>query len=218
LHQLVTTSDGSHTIYIPEIDEHYHSVHGAVQESEYIFIRNGFDICSADPVSIFEIGFGTGLNALLTAARSIKGKREVFYTTVEKFPLDVDLIKTLNHHLYAGKEGRKISDKIHSADWDIMCNICPYFHLLKIRSDLTTDQFTGNYDLIYFDAFGPDKQSEMWTEDVFTRISEITKSNGILITYSAKGEVRRRLKACGFDVTLIPGPPGKRSIIRAIKI
>jgi len=218
MNHLVITSDGSHTIYVPELDEHYHSIHGAVQESEFIFVRNGFDFCSADPVFIFEVGFGTGLNALLTATRSSKGKREVYYTSIEKLPLDEALTASLNHFQFAGKEGKEIFDKIHSADWGIMCNICLNFNLLKIRGDLTSYKLTGNYDLIYFDAFGPDKQPDMWTENVLARISEITKSHGILVTYSAKGEVKRRLKACGFDINLIPGPPGKREIIRATKI
>jgi tRNA U34 5-methylaminomethyl-2-thiouridine-forming methyltransferase MnmC len=218
LNNLVTTSDGSHTIYVPELDEHYHSVHGAAQESEYIFIRNGFDFCRSDPVNIFEVGFGTGLNALLTAARSLNIEREVFYTSIEKYPLEDKIIRSLNHHLYAGSEGIEIFDRIHSADWGAISNICPNFNLLKIRGDLTTDDLSGNYDLIYFDAFGPDKQPEMWTTNIFGRISGITKSDGILVTYSAKGEVRRILKTCGFRVTVIPGPPGKREIIRAIKI
>ena len=218
MHRLVTTSDGSHTIYVPELDEHYHSVHGAVQESEYIFIKNGLDLCRSDPVNIFEVGFGTGLNALLTATRSINGEREIFYTSIEKYPLDDIIIRSLNHHLYAGREGREVFDKIHSAGWGVMNNICRNFNLLKIRGDLTTDALSGNYDLVYFDAFGPNKQPEMWTTNIFVRISGITKSDGILVTYSAKGEVKRNLKACGFTVTLIPGPPGKREIIRAIKI
>jgi tRNA U34 5-methylaminomethyl-2-thiouridine-forming methyltransferase MnmC len=218
MYQLVKTSDGSHTIYVPELDEHYHSVHGAVQESEYIFIRNGFDLCRSDPVNIFEVGFGTGLNAHLTSARSINEEREVFYTSIEKYPLDDKIIRSLNHHLYAGREGREVFNKIHSTDWGVMNNICRNFNLLKIRGDLTTDDLSGSYDLIYFDAFGPDKQPEMWTTNIFARISGITKSGGILATYSAKGEVKRNLKACGFTVSLIPGPPGKREIIRAIKI
>jgi tRNA U34 5-methylaminomethyl-2-thiouridine-forming methyltransferase MnmC len=218
LNQLVTTSDGSHTIYVPELDEHYHSVHGAVQESEYIYLRNGFDLCKADPVRIFEVGFGTGLNALLTAVRCINGGREVFYTSIEKFPIDYDTTRLLNHYQFAGKEGKEIFDKIHSANWGVMSSICRNFNLLKIRSDLTTENLKGIYNLVYFDAFGPEKQPEMWTRAIFTKISEITCSNGIFVTYSSKGEVKRNLKICGFAVTLVPGPPGKRHIIQAIKI
>ncbi|MCJ7448841.1 MAG: tRNA (5-methylaminomethyl-2-thiouridine)(34)-methyltransferase MnmD [Bacteroidales bacterium] len=217
MNQLVTTSDGSHTIFVPEINEHYHSIHGAVQESEYIFLKNGFNFCKADPINIFEAGFGTGLNALLTAVRCIKEKREVFYTSIEKYPLADDIIRVLNYHLFAGKEGQYIFDRIHESEWNGMQNICGNFNLRKIKGDLTSDHLTGCYDLIYFDAFGPDKQPEMWSRNVFTKISGITAKNGILITYSVKGDVKRNLKSCGFDVHILPGPPGKRQILRAIK-
>lgn len=217
MYQIVTTSDGSHTIYVPELNEHYHSVHGAIQESEYIFIRNGFDFCRADPLNIFEVGFGTGLNALLTAVRCIREERDVFYTSIEKYPLPDDIISSLNYHLFTGEEGRNIFHLIHAAGWNRMEHICRNFNLKKIKVDLITDYLKGSSDLIYFDAFGPDKQPEMWSRKVFEKISGITGKNGILITYSVKGEVKRNIKACGFSVQLLPGPPGKRQILRAVK-
>ncbi len=143
LNIIITTSDGSHTIFVPELNEHYHSVHGAVQESEFIFIKNGFDHCNADPVSIFEVGFGTGLNALLTAVKAIGLRKEVFYTTIEKFPLDEQMINSLNHHYFAGKNGKGIFNRIHSANWGVMFRISPFFSILKIRGDLITDRITG---------------------------------------------------------------------------
>jgi tRNA U34 5-methylaminomethyl-2-thiouridine-forming methyltransferase MnmC len=216
--KLLKTSDGSHTIYVPEIDEHYHSVHGACQESTFIFIRNGFDFCEADPLSILEVGFGTGLNALLTAIRSRAGSREVNYTSLENHPLDNKIILSLNHHEFAGENGKEIFHLIHSSPWNVSVNICRNFNLKKIETDFTKSRPSGKYDLIYFDAFGPDKQPEMWTREMFTGISAVTNRNGILVTYSAKGEVKRSLKACGFNVTLLPGPPGKRQMIRAVKI
>ncbi|MGC1392603.1 MAG: tRNA (5-methylaminomethyl-2-thiouridine)(34)-methyltransferase MnmD [Bacteroidales bacterium] len=216
--QLVNTADGSHTIYVPGIDEHYHSIYGAVQESAFIFIKNGFEFCKANPVSILEIGFGTGLNALLTAVRSINGSREVNYTSIEKYPLDCKITNSLNHYEFAGEKGKEIFSLIHSVPWNISVNIFKYFNLKKIESDFTKVQPSGKYDLIYFDAFGPDKQPEMWTSERFSGISSVTNKDGILVTYSAKGEVKRNLKACGFDVTLLQGPPGKRQMIRAVKI
>ncbi len=216
--KLVITSDGSHTLYVPELKEHYHSVYGAVQESEFIFIRNGFEICKADPINIFEVGFGTGLNALLTAIQSIKGKRPVSYTSIEKYPISEEMIKALNHSIFAGYEGKIIYNSIHSAPWNIMTNICRNFQLLKINEDFTSYSITGSYDLIYFDAFGPDKQPEMWTDNMFEKIASITNKEGILVTYSAKGAVKRSLRSNGFNVTLLPGPPGKRQMIRAVKI
>jgi tRNA U34 5-methylaminomethyl-2-thiouridine-forming methyltransferase MnmC len=218
LHQIVTTSDGSNTLYVPELDEHYHSVFGAVQESEYIFIRNGFDFCRNDPIHIFETGFGTGLNALLTAVQSINENREVFYTSIEKYPLDKKITGSLNYPEFVGKDGKRIFNLIHSERWGEMSNIFKRFNLHKIKGDMTTYNSSGSFNLIYFDAFSPDKQPEMWTKEIFMKISEITVSKGIFVTYSAKGEVKRNLKAAGFDVALIPGPPGKRQIIQAVKI
>jgi tRNA U34 5-methylaminomethyl-2-thiouridine-forming methyltransferase MnmC len=217
-HALIETSDGSHTIYVPELDEHYHSIHGAVQESSFIFIRNGFDTSDADPLSILEIGFGTGLNALLTAKHGLTGRRNIFYTTLEKYPLDNEIIESLNHHTFAGPEGKDIFKRIHEAEWNTIVNICTNFNIKKIRTDITKNRPEGIFDLIYFDAFGPDKQPEMWTPEIFRSIADVTRTNGILVTYSAKGEVKRNLKACGFDVKLLPGPPGKRQMIRAVKI
>jgi tRNA U34 5-methylaminomethyl-2-thiouridine-forming methyltransferase MnmC len=218
LKKLITTSDGSHTIYVPELDEHYHSIHGAVQESNFIYISTGFDSCMADPVSIFEVGFGTGLNALLTAMKGIHGKREINYTSIEKFPLYETMADSLNHHFFTGPDGKEIADHIHRAPWDSWVRICKNFNLMKIRGDITDFTIPGTYNLIYFDAFGPDKQPEIWTRKVFESIAAATEKNGIFVTYSSKGEVKRNLRACGFEVTLLPGPPGKRQIIRAVKI
>jgi len=217
LNQIIITSDGSHTIYVPEIDEHYHSVHGAVQESNHIFIKNGFEICKADPVNIFEVGFGTGLNALLTALKCISGNKEVNYTSIEKYPLDERIIRSLNYSDYAGENAREIFQVIHTVPWNVRVNICKNFYLKKIEADFTADPISGKFDLIYFDAFGPDKQPEMWTKEIFELLASVTKKNGILVTYSAKGEVKRTLIACGFDVTLLPGPPGKKQMISAVK-
>jgi len=217
LNQIITTSDGSHTIFVPELNEHYHSVHGAVQESDFIFIGSGFNKSNADPVNIFEVGFGTGLNALLTGLKSIHENRAVNYTTIEKYPLEEAVTGSLNHHIYAGEGGKELFDLIHNAPWEKWITIHKNFNLKKIKGDITKHPVSGKFDLIYFDAFGPDKQPEMWTKDIFAFIASVTEKDGILVTYSAKGEVKRNLQYCGFEVTLLPGPPGKRQIIRAIK-
>jgi tRNA U34 5-methylaminomethyl-2-thiouridine-forming methyltransferase MnmC len=214
---IVTTEDGSHTIYVPELDEHYHSVYGAIQESEHIFIKNGFDVCDTDPLHIFEAGLGTGLNALLTAIRNLYGNREVFYTAIEKYPVDETTVKSLNYQSFFGSAGKEIFNLIHSCGWGQMNRISRNFSLRKVKGDLVTDVIRGRYRLIYFDAFGPDKQPEMWTTDIFRKIGEVTEKEAVLVTYSSKGEVKRNLRACGFKVTLLPGPPGKRHIIRAVK-
>lgn len=217
MRELIITADGSHTLYVPEMDEHYHSIHGAVQESRFIFINNGFEACRADPVNILEIGFGTGLNAFLTAIKSIEGIRRVNYTTVEKYPLPLNITDALNYKSYTGEGTGELFRLIHNAQWNSEVIICKNFTIRKTESDVTQYIPEGSYDLIYFDAFGPDKQPEMWSEDVFRRIASLTNQNGIFVTYSAKGQVKRNLKACGFEVTLLPGPPGKRQIIRADK-
>ncbi len=215
--QIVTTSDGSHTLFIPAMDEHYHSVHGAVRESGFIFVNTGFNFCEADPLFLFEVGFGTGLNVLLTAMMNLGVKREVHYMSIEKFPLSGDIINSLNYGNFVTGEGKLIFDRIHSCQWNMPCEISDNFTLTKISGDLLTDDIAGEFNLIYFDAFGPDKQPEMWSDDVFKKIAAHTLKNGILVTYSAKGEVKRRLRKYGFEVSLLPGPPGKRQMIRAVK-
>jgi tRNA U34 5-methylaminomethyl-2-thiouridine-forming methyltransferase MnmC len=215
--KLVTTSDGSHTLFVPALNEHFHSVKGAVQESMIVYIKNGYDFCKSNPLNILEIGFGTGLNTLLTLMRSSSEKRPVNYTSIEKYPLEKDIIALLNHAQFAGEKGAALSDLIHLADWDVPVRLTENFILSKVRSDFIKDMISGRFDLIYFDAFGPDKQPEMWSESLFRKLSEVTAPGGVFVTYSAKGTVRRALKSCGFEVSLLPGPPGKREVIRAIK-
>ena len=216
--KIIRTSDGSDTLYVPEIDEHYHSVHGAVQESKFIFIDNGLNYNKAGSVRIFEAGFGTGLNALLTAEVSFKDDREIFYTSIEKYPLPENIINSLNYKEFVSEKGKKIFDRMHLCGWNTPEKLSKNFTLLKIEGDLLAYDIEGSYDLIYFDAFGPEKQPEMWTNEVFRKVAEMTSPNGLLVTYSVKGEVKRALKENGFKVDLLPGPPGKRHILRAVKI
>jgi tRNA U34 5-methylaminomethyl-2-thiouridine-forming methyltransferase MnmC len=218
LNQIITTSDGSHTVYVPELNEHYHSIHGAVQESTLVYIKNGLEFCETNPVNIFEVGFGTGLNVLLTATSGSDKNRRIYYTSVEKYPLPEKLIRTLNHWKFTGDKGKKIFDKIHNSGWGSSERITKNFYLKKIKCDLIPDHIEGNFNLIYFDAFGPEKQPEIWTGSVFEKISKVTVQGGIFVTYSARGEIKRLLKANGFKVDLLPGPPGKREMIRAIKL
>ena len=214
---LEITADGSHTIYVPELNEHYHSIHGAIQESLHIFIKNGFEFSNADPIHIFEVGFGTGLNALLTALKCIETGRMTYYTTIEKYPLEADVVSLLNYNQFTGSGSKEIFDRIHKASWGKMENISGPFHLQKICDDITSLKLSGTYDLIYFDAFAPDKQPELWNSRIFADIADITSKNGILVTYTSKGSVRRNLMANGFTISRLPGPPGKRHIIRAVK-
>jgi len=215
--RIIRTEDGSDTLYVPELDEHYHSVHGAIQESEHIFIGAGFDFTKADPVRILEIGFGTGLNTLLTCIYSEKAKRKVYYTSIEKYPLQPDVTASLNYAGILKGDSKTLFNKIHRCRWNSFEQITDGFMLRLIEADLVSLEIDGTYDLVYFDAFGPDKQPEMWSDDIFERIGSAVCSNGILVTYSVKGSVQRSLKRSGFNVTLLPGPPGKRQILRAVK-
>ncbi len=214
---IAKTADGSHTLYVPEIDEYYHSVHGAIQESVHVFIKNGLEYSSANPARIFEAGFGTGLNALLACISAAAGRRKVFYTSIEKHPLPETIAASLNYAGILGKEAGHLFELIHSCEWDRPVEIGGNFTLHKIRGDLVSEEVEGVYDLIFFDAFGPGKQPEIWAPEVFTKISGITGPGGIFMTYSVKGEVKRALRANGFAVSLLPGPPGKRHILRAVK-
>ncbi len=215
--ELIITRDGSHTLYVPSLDEHYHSHFGAITESKHIFINAGLASLSADTVSILEVGFGTGLNALLTALYAGEHNVSVSYTSLEKYPLEPSVVRQLNYGQLAGSNGPELFDAIHDAPWGAAIKITEWFSLIKTVTDLTTDDPHGVFDLIYFDAFGPDKQPEMWTEEVMGRIAAVTRSGSVFVTYSAKGSLKRMLRTFGFDVTLLPGPPGKRVMTRAVK-
>lgn len=215
--EIIITSDGSHTLYVADIDEHYHSINGALQESLHIFIKNGFETSTAKHVNILEIGFGTGLNALLTAISAEKNKREVFYTAIEKYPLPQTITDILNYETLVTGAQHGILRQIHQVSWNCNHSITQHFTIRKIKADATKNIPEGKYHVIYFDAFAPNKQPEMWTKEIFEKIFLFTLKSGILVTYSAKGEVKRNLTSCGFNVAVLPGPPGKRHIIRAIK-
>ncbi len=215
--KLIITADGSHTLYVQGMDEHYHSHFGAMTESLHIFINAGLASLGPGPVTILEVGFGTGLNALLTAIHAEKNNIAVSYTSLEKYPLDPSVVRQLNYGTMAGEGGQELFNSIHGARWNVPSCITGWFTLEKKVSDLTTDQPSGSYDLIYFDAFGPEKQPEMWTDEVLHKISGVTHPGSVFVTYSAKGTLKRMLRSLGFEVALLPGPPGKRVITRAVK-
>ena len=216
--KLIITSDGSHTLEVPGMDEHYHSTAGAVQESMIVFISNGFDYSSAEKLNILEIGFGTGLNVLLTLMRSVETGRTVAYTSVEYHPLPLDILLDLNHFRYAGNEGRTLADLVYRSEWNKEVCLTENFSLKKIKTDFTLGDFGNGYNLIFFDAFGPDKQPEMWSQSLFMKLSDACVPGAILVTYSVKGTVKRALKASGFLIELLKGPPGKRQVLRAVKL
>lgn len=212
------TADGSATIYLPLLDEHYHSIKGAYTESAHIFVDCALRHCPKQEVRVLEIGFGTGLNATLTA--SCRCGKKVDYHTVERYPLSPDIMERTGYYGQLDATAADLLRKMHAAPWDAPVEITPEFTLHKIGGDLTSADcpLPQGADVVYFDAFAPEKQPEMWDEGIFRRIYSLMTDGGILTTYCAKGEVRRRLQSVGFIVERLPGPPGgKREILRATK-
>lgn len=206
------TEDGSATLFVPELNEHYHSMKGARTESQHIFIETGLMASTAPQPRVLEIGFGTGLNALLTLETAHRMKRPMHYTGIELYPLDWEEVETL------GYSDNLLFRKLHDAPWDEEVEISPYFTLLKIKGDANTVIYADCPDVVYFDAFAPDKQPYLWNERLFRSLFICMNNGGVLSTYSAKGVIRRMLKGIGFSVERLPGPPGgKREIIRAVK-
>jgi tRNA U34 5-methylaminomethyl-2-thiouridine-forming methyltransferase MnmC len=206
------TADGSHTIYVPELNEHYHSMNGAVQESMHVYVEAGFNHCDKQQISVLEFGFGTGLNALLTFREAQRRNVSVSYTALEKYPLPEELIARLNCGLETHLPA--IFKKLHIAAWNESREISPFFSLEKVQADFYDYDFPGFYDVVFYDAFGPDKQPEVWSQVLFDKIYGHLHPQGILTTYCAKGEVRRMLQRAGFAVERLPGPPGKREMLR----
>lgn len=210
------TADGSCTLFVPEMDEHYHSVNGALQESRHVFFHAGWEYLNRDNYRILEFGFGTGLNALLALSRAVHDGTQVAYYTIEKFPLNEDLWQQLHYeHLDIEGAGRWFSS-LHQSAWDKDVLLEPNFLLHKIKGDFNEVSFPEQIDLVFFDAFAPDKQPEVWSQVLFDRIFQVMAPGGVLVTYCAKGVVRRMLQQAGFRVERIPGPPGKREMLRAI--
>lgn len=215
---LELTADGSHTLFVPHLNEHYHSVNGAIQEANHVFLDAGLHECRKNEVSVFEVGLGTGLNALLTALYAEKYQKIIRYTSIEAFPLSLDIVEKLN---YASIEDTSLYHKLHEVEWESEQDISENFILTKIEADFTSFDFSkleNQIDVIYFDAFAPDIQGAMWSQSIFDAMYSICKPDGILTTYCAKGVVRRSMQAAGFAVERIPGPLGKREMLRARKL
>jgi tRNA U34 5-methylaminomethyl-2-thiouridine-forming methyltransferase MnmC len=219
--EIILTEDGSHTLFVPSLDETYHSTHGAIQESKHIFLKNGLehliDSGQLDKVNILEIGFGTGLNALLTNEFSRKNpETTIQYTTLEPNPLSDQVIQNLNYHKQAGL-GNREWQKIHNASWGDPTVISKNFKFQKLQTAVEDFKSDQTFDLIYFDAFAPGKQPAIWDKSIFKILYLIMNSGGILTTYCAQGKFKRTLKSIGFNVESLPGPPGKMQMVRASK-
>jgi tRNA U34 5-methylaminomethyl-2-thiouridine-forming methyltransferase MnmC len=219
--EIIKTDDGSHSLYIPEMDEHYHSTFGAVQEAEFVYIDRGlvpvFE--RKTEVSVFEVGFGTGLNSFMSFLKAKDHSVSIRYDAVEFYPLQEEQYKVLNYGEILNEGLNKTEFRImHTSDWNVKSRISADFELCKIHSDFHKIELEiDTYDVIYYDAFGPDKQDDMWSVELFRKCFLAMKEGGNMVTYSAKGAVRRAMIEAGFEVEKLDGPPGKRQMLRAWK-
>ncbi|MBL4939163.1 MAG: tRNA (5-methylaminomethyl-2-thiouridine)(34)-methyltransferase MnmD [Lutibacter sp.] len=217
--EVIITADGSSTIHLPEWNEQYHSKHGAIQEAKHVFIKSGLSLFSESEIDILEIGFGTGLNALITFLEAPKLNLVINYVGVDAYPVSSEEISKLN---YASElnttTSTRIFKAIHQQEWGITTEISPIFSLIKRKQFFNEINDKERFNLIYFDAFGAKVQPELWTTAIFKLMYTALKIKGVLVTYSAKGSVRRAMQSVGFTVERLPGPPGKREMLRATKL
>ena len=221
--KIIKTGDGSVTINIPHWNEQYHSKHGAIQEARHVFLEMGLqyvlDNYKTEPLNILEIGFGTGLNALLTFQMADAEKVQINYTGVEAYPIKPEELNALNYPEASGyKENARLFETMHSLPWEEKLELTPNFKLIKQQKKFEEIEDTSKYNIIYFDAFGARVQPHLWTEEIFAKMYHALMKNGVLVTYSAKGSVRRAMQSIGFKVERLPGPPGKREMLRAVKV
>jgi tRNA U34 5-methylaminomethyl-2-thiouridine-forming methyltransferase MnmC len=223
-----TTADGSATLYVPALDEHYHSQHGARQESEHVFIQHGLEPLLAtggsmptQPWRVLEVGLGTGLNAMLTLQANQHAPTESFleYDGLETYPLPPTVVAALQPEWdQQGRPWDHHFQYLHAAPWNVPVEMTPWFTITKMQQSLQSVSLKpAHYHLIYFDAFAPEKQPELWTEDIFAKLYAAAAPGAVLVSYCAQGQFRRNLRAAGWLTEKLPGPPGKREMTRARK-
>jgi tRNA U34 5-methylaminomethyl-2-thiouridine-forming methyltransferase MnmC len=217
--QVIPTKDGSHTIYLPDLKESFHSMNGAIDESRHVYINAGLNASSLKSLRVFEMGFGTGLNALLTWIQNKMQNRKINYHAVDNNPLKTEIFRKLNYEEILGltEEEKLVFLHMHNTRWDKNIRLDDNFSLYKFQMSLHDFDFTEKYDLIYFDAFSPEKQPDIWTYQIFEKVFAAMNTGAILTSYCAKGKVKRMIKDIGFKIEMLPGPAGKREMIRAIK-
>jgi len=218
-HQIIETADGSHSLYLPELDETYHSRHGAIQESMHVFIEHGLQplLQTKKEINVLEIGFGTGLNAVLSLMAVQVLDTKLDYYSIEKYPLAVNMAMQLNYTDSIGNASFDFFSKIHLAEWQSQQQITPNFSIYKDACDLDDLKLIEWADLVFYDAFGPRVQPNMWNSQKLSLVHRAMKTGGVFVTYCAQGQFKRVLKELGFEVEGLPGPPGKREMTRAIK-
>lgn len=222
--EIITTADGSKTIHIPQWNEQYHSKHGAIQEARHVFLKTGLrhfidQYPKQKEISILEMGFGTGLNALLTYFESRTLHLEIKYTGIEAFPVSQEEAQAMEYaSQIQEKDALTVYEEIHRCHWETEVEISDRFKLIKRQQKFEEITDLSSYDIIYFDAFGPRVQPSLWTEEIFSKMYAALKLNGVLTTYCAQGAARRAMQSAGFTVERLPGPPGKREMLRASKL
>lgn len=217
--EIVSSGDGSHTLFLPDMNETYHSLHGAFTESQYVFIEMGLEKVAQnlDEIRILEIGFGTGLNALLSLKWAEEHKKKVQFTTLEPFPLLDEVIDKLNYGSMVAEPWSEQYGKLHKTVWEESVEVSAVFTLTKHKSKLEEVPLQSTFELIYFDAFAPNKQPEVWDLSNIEKCFSLLGNGGVLVSYCAQGQFKRNLKAAGFEVEVLPGPPGKKEMTRAWK-
>ncbi len=217
---IVDTQDGSHTMFSERFQVSYHSKYGAIQETRHVFIEAGLyaKISGAKSISVLEFGFGTGLNALMTLLEAEHRQLPIHYQTVEAFPISADKAEKLNYPSQLMlPEKKDVFLELHRCEWNVPAQITPYFTFTKHRTAFFEVNFEEVFDVVYYDAFAPTSQPELWEPDILAKPFNALRKEGIFVTYCAKGQVKRHLKSLGFRVEALPGPPGKREMTRAIK-
>ena len=216
--EIIITSDGSTSIHLPEWEESYHSKHGAIQEAQHVFIKNGLSLCKGQSVSVLEIGFGTGLNAFITFLQSQKNKQKIDYVGVEGFPISPEEVLQMNYvnQLNANQFESEFK-MMHTSDWNENVTISDTFRLTKRKQLFNEINDKNQFDIIYFDAFGFRVQPELWSVEIFTKMFEALKPGGILVTYACRGPIKNAMKEVGFRIEKLAGPPGKREMLRGWK-
>jgi tRNA U34 5-methylaminomethyl-2-thiouridine-forming methyltransferase MnmC len=215
---LFVTNDGSTSIHIEEWNESYHSKHGAIQEAYHVFIKNGLSLVQGKSVSILEIGFGTGLNALITLKEAINLHQTIDYVGVEAFPVSTEMAMQMNYVSQLKEESLQLSfNKMHEISWETKHQITEFFSLTKEKKLFQEIDHENQFDLIYFDAFGFRVQPELWSTEIFQKMYSAMKIGGILVTYACRTTIKNAMKEAGFTVEKLPGAPGKREMLRAIK-
>ena len=216
--RVIDTADGSKTILIEDWQEQYHSIHGALQEAYHVFIKHGLHAVKHKDLAVLEMGFGTGLNALITYLEAEKKGLRIQYRGIEKYPVSEEELQLLNYVDILQEPGLdEVFWKMHKLPWETTIPLSQNFILTKNQMDFRELTDNSRFHLVYFDAFGPRVQPELWTAEIFQNLYNALLPNGILVTYSAKGSVRRAMEQCGFIVEKLPGPPGKREMLRAVK-